>query len=100
MVSSLTEAVALPETFSLDRAYPNPFNATTNIPFSLADNQHAVPLQIYDITGKQVARLLDGQFPVGNHIVQWNADGFSSGVYFLKMDAGSFSQIQKLMFLE
>jgi len=84
----------------LSPAYPNPFNATTNIPFAVVDNQHAISLQIYDITGKLVARLVDEQFPVGNHIVQWNADGFSSGVYFLKMDAGSFSQIQKLMFLE
>jgi hypothetical protein len=43
---------------------------------------------------------MDKKLPVGNHIVQWNAGQFSSGVYFLKMDAGSFSQIQKLMFIE
>ena len=89
-----------PLIFSLSPAYPNPFNTTTTIPFAVVDNQHAISLQIYDITGKLVARLVDDKFPVGNHIVQWNADGFSSGVYFLKMDAGSFSQIQKLMFLE
>ena len=89
-----------PLIFSLSPAYPNPFNTTTTIPFAVVDNQHAISLQIYDITGKLVARLVDDKFPVGNHTVQWNADGFSSGVYFLKMDAGSFSQIQKLMFLE
>ena len=89
-----------PLIFSLSPAYPNPFNTTTTIPFAVVDNQHAISLQIYDITGKLVARLVDDKFPVGNHTVQWNADGFSSGVYFLKMDAGSFSLIQKLMFLE
>ena len=91
---------ASPLIFSLSPAYPNPFNSTTNIPFTVVDNQRAIFLDIYDITGKQVARLVDEKFPVGNHTVQWNADGFSSGVYFLKMDVGSLSQIQKLMFLE
>jgi hypothetical protein len=89
-----------PLIFSLSPAYPNPFNSTATIPFSVGNNQHAISLQIYDITGKLVARLVDEKFPVGNHTVQWNADGFSSGVYFLKMDVGSLSQIQKLMFLE
>jgi hypothetical protein len=66
----------------------------------VVDDQHIISLQIYDITGKLTARILDEKLPIGNHTVQWNTDGFSSGVYFLKMDAGSISQIQKLMFLE
>ena len=89
-----------PLIFSLSPAYPNPFNSTTTIPFSVVDDQHIISLQIYDITGKLTARILDEKLPIGNHTVQWNTDGFSSGVYFLKMDAGSISQIQKLMFLE
>jgi hypothetical protein len=89
-----------PLIFSLSPAYPNPFNATTTIPFSVVDDQHIISLQIFDITGKLTARILDEKLPIGNHTVQWNTDGFSSGVYFLKMDAGSISQIQKLMFLE
>ncbi len=89
-----------PHTFSLSPAYPNPFNATTTIRFSVIETGHATSLQIYDITGKLVERLMDKKLHVGNHIVQWNAGQFSSGVYFLKMDAGSFSQIQKLMIIE
>ena len=89
-----------PIIFSLSPAYPNPFNTTTTIPFTVIDNQHSISLQIYDITGKLIAKLIDEKFPVGNNTVQWNADGFSSGVYILKVDTGNISQIQKLMFLE
>ena len=89
-----------PIIFSLSPAYPNPFNTITTIPFTVIDNQHSISLQIYDITGKLIAKLIDEKFPVGNNTVQWNADGFSSGVYILKVDTGNISQIQKLMFLE
>ena len=61
---------------------------------------HAVSLQIYDITGTLVETLMDEKLEPGQHTVKWNGTGFSSGVYFLKLEAGSFSQVEKLMLIK
>ena len=68
-------------------------------PLHSAD-KHAVSLQIFDITGKLVGTLIDDTIDPGNHIVQWNAEGFSSGVYFLKLESGIYSQVEKLMLIK
>jgi flagellar hook assembly protein FlgD len=61
---------------------------------------HGVSIQVYDIKGKLVETLMDEQMRPGQHTVKWNATGFSSGVYFLKMEAGNFSQVEKLMLIK
>jgi len=99
MVSSLTEAVALPETFSLDRAYPNPFNPTTTLSFAIPVDA-AVSLSIYNMQGREVSTLIDKNMDVGYHSVVWNADSYSSGVYFVKMVAGEYVNTQKLMLIK
>jgi hypothetical protein len=107
MVSSLTEAVALPETFSLDRAYPNPFNPVTTLSFGIPVNSE-VMLKIYNIQGREVSTLIDGNIEAGYHSVVWNADSFSSGIYFVKMIAHSetdgvsiqYLKTQKLMLVK
>jgi hypothetical protein len=99
MVSSLTEAVALPESFSLDRAYPNPFNPTTTLSFAIPVDA-AVSLSIYNLQGREVSTLISGNMDAGYHSVVWNADSYSSGVYFVKMVAGEFVNTQKLMLVK
>jgi len=99
MVSSLTEAVALPETFSLDSAYPNPFNPTTTLSFAIPIDSE-VSLSVYNLQGREVSSLIDGNMDAGYHSVVWNADSFSSGVYFVKMVAGEFVNTQKLMLVK
>ena len=99
MVSSLTEAVTLPETFSLDRAYPNPFNPTTTLSFAIPVDSE-VSLSIYNLQGREVSTLIDGNMDAGYHSVVWNADSYSSGVYFVKMVAGEFVNTQKLMLVK
>ena len=59
-----------------------------------------VSLRIYNISGKLIETLVDEQLPPGQHTVKWNAAGLSSGVYFLKMKAGNFSQVEKLMLIK
>jgi flagellar hook assembly protein FlgD len=66
----------------------------------MVETWHAVSLQVYDITGKLVATLMDEQLGTGQHTVKWNGTRFSSGVYFLKLEAGSFSQVEKLMLIK
>jgi hypothetical protein len=99
MVSSLTEAVALPETFSLDRAYPNPFNPTTTLSFAIPVESN-VSLSIYNMQGREVSMLIDANMDAGYHSVVWNASSYSSGVYFVKMIAGEFVNTQKLMLVK
>jgi len=99
MVSSLTEAVSLPETFSLDRAYPNPFNPTTTLSFAIPVDSE-VSLSIYNLQGREVVSLINGNMDAGYHSITWNADSYSSGVYFVKMVAGEYVDTQKLMLIK
>ena len=99
MVSSLTEAVTLPEAFSLDRAYPNPFNPTTTLSFAIPIDSE-VSLSIYNLQGREVVSLINGNMDAGYHSVIWNANAYASGVYFVKMVAGDFVNTQKLMLIK
>jgi uncharacterized protein (TIGR02145 family) len=99
MVTSLSGATALPETFSLDRAYPNPFNPVTTLRFALPIETQ-VSIQIYNLQGRQVISLVDGNIGAGYHSVVWNADSHSSGVYFIKMVSGEYVKTQKLMLVK
>jgi len=86
----------LPESFSLDRAYPNPFNPTTTLRFAIPVDSK-VSLSIYNLQGREVATLIDTNMEAGYHSVVWDANSYSSGVYFVKMIAGEFINTQKLM---
>ena len=92
----------IPKAISLYPAYPNPFNPVTTIRFSLpvVETLHATSLQIYDITGKLVETLVDGAVEAGHHSISWNAGGVPSGVYFVHLESGSFSQTQKLILMK
>jgi hypothetical protein len=77
-----------PRQFSLAQNYPNPFNPTTEIEFNLSSVQ-MVKLQVYDMLGKEVATLVDGTLPPGEHKVAWDAGGRPSGVYIYTLKAGA-----------
>jgi len=98
MVSSLTEVV-LPVAFSLDRAYPNPFNPTTTLSFAIPVDSK-VTLSIYNLQGREVVSLINGNMDAGYHSLIWNANAYASGVYFVKMVAGDFVNTQKLMLIK
>ena len=89
----------LPESFSLSAAYPNPFNPVTTLRFALP-TEAQVSLTIYNLQGRQVVSLIDGNMDAGYHSVVWNADSHSSGIYFVKMIAGEYVNTQKLMLVK
>jgi len=99
MVSNLTEAVVLPESFSLDRAYPNPFNPTTTLSFAIPIDSE-VFLSVYNLQGREIVSLINGNIEAGYHSVVWDANSYASGVYFVKMVAGDFVNTQKLMLIK
>jgi hypothetical protein len=90
---------ALPTTTALHQNYPNPFNAETNVSFSLAEAGN-VSLKVYDLSGRLVTTLVDGQMDAGEHVVSWDASNVSSGVYFLMLATADFSATKTMNLLK
>lgn len=92
-------AEEIPKECSLGQNYPNPFNPVTTIRYGISDRFHVI-VGLYNMLGEQVALLVRGEKDAGYHEVTFNADGFPSGVYFYKMQAGDFIQTKKLLLLK
>jgi len=84
-----------PQVFQLEQNYPNPFNPVTTIQFALPKTGFA-SLKVFDLLGREVATLINSEIKSGSHQVIWNASGFASGVYFYRLEAGSFYSVKKL----
>lgn len=92
----LQSLIQISSTFLLKQNYPNPFNPITNIKFDLPKSTD-VRISVFDITGKEVAVLVNERLAAGTYATNWDASGFSSGVYFYKMSAGDFVETRKMM---
>jgi uncharacterized protein (DUF362 family) len=86
-----------PSDFQLCANFPNPFNPSTIIGFYLPRNEF-MTLRVYDIRGRLVETLIDGEVPSGEHRLHWNAHGLASGVYFCRMDAKNFTGTIKMLY--
>lgn len=89
----------LPNETRLMANYPNPFNPTTQIPFSLSQTG-LVKIEIFDVTGKKVATLADGQFAAGIHTLLFDAQALASGMYFAMMSTMQNIYTTKLMLIK
>lgn len=89
------DVAAVPATFGLSPNYPNPFNPETTLRYQLAEDAH-VRLSIYNLSGQEVARLVDGQVSAGTHSQRWNASEMPSGVYLVRLTAGANTAIQRI----
>ena len=97
--TGVTEQSEVPSEFAVLQNYPNPFNPTTTIRFSIPQRSH-VTLKVFDVLGREVATLVEGELNAGEHSVVFNADGLPSGVYFTQMKAGDVVQRIKIMVLK
>ncbi len=86
---------APPLALALDAAYPNPFAEATTLRFTL-DAPAAVRLEVFDVAGRRVATLAEGEHGVGTHHVTWNAEGIASGTYVARLRAGDRQQSRTL----
>ena len=88
---------SVPEEFALAQNFPNPFNPTTQISFTIAQASK-VSLEVYNLLGQRVAMLIDGQLrAAGKHEAQFQANGLASGVYFYRLTAGEKVASMKMM---
>ncbi len=107
VVTSVIEKLpGLPTQYALHQNYPNPFNPSTSIRYDLPEKS-IVTLKIYDLLGRQVITLVDGVQDAGFSVLRWNAAGFTSGVYFYRLQATSvnnhdrsFAQVRKLILIK
>jgi len=91
-----SELEALPIEYNVSQNYPNPFNPSTTISYDVPQAAF-VSLKIYDVLGKEVASLVNEHKNAGRYSVVWNATDISSGVYFYKLQAGSYAETKKLV---
>ena len=79
--------------------YPNPFNPSTNIQFELPEQSYD-RLNVYSISGQRVQTLLDRPVTGGSHMVKWEPDGLSAGLYLYLLEAGNKQLMGKMLYLK
>jgi photosystem II stability/assembly factor-like uncharacterized protein len=99
----------IPTKYSLSQNYPNPFNPTTNFQFSISNPPAGVHgtqagsqltiLKVYDVLGREVETLVNELLNPGTYNVKWDASRYSSGVYFYRLQSGSFTDIKKMVLM-
>ncbi len=89
----------VPTQFQLEQNYPNPFNPTTTIAYQLP-TAGTVSLAVYDVLGREVARLVNEMKQPGSYNALWDASSFPSGMYFYRLVAGGFVQTKRLVILK
>ena len=101
--TTAAEPNELPEGYALEQNYPNPFNPVTNIAFTLADAGQ-VSLIVYDVAGREVARLVDGHVASGTHNITWDSKAataaFASGVYFYRLQTPVGFKVRKMVLMK
>jgi len=85
--------------YSLSQNYPNPFNPTTSIQYAISSRQF-VTLKVYDVLGNEIETLINEEKSAGSYEVEFNAIGLSSGIYFYRLQAGSFIETKKMILLQ
>ncbi|MEX0720985.1 MAG: T9SS type A sorting domain-containing protein [Balneolaceae bacterium] len=88
-----------PVEYSLHQNYPNPFNPSTQIAFSLPIRSQVL-LNVYNLLGQHIAQLANESYSAGQHAINFDASGLSSGIYIYRLEAGSFVQTRKMMLMK
>src|SRR5690606_23944442 len=102
--TDVEELTVLPTAYSLSQNYPNPFNPTTQIRFALPQSG-MVELKVYDVLGREVVTLINGEHNAGTYTVEWNGKNnygaqVASGMYIYRIKSGNFVQTKKMMMLK
>jgi len=98
-LSNIDDEIVIPLEFALGQNYPNPFNAVTGIPYSLPVSG-LTKLAVFDISGREVATLIDGYVEAGRHYIAFDAVDFASGVYIVHLEACGYSARIKMVLIK
>jgi hypothetical protein len=99
LIGNENQQTSTPSAYALNQNYPNPFNPTTTITFALPKAEN-VKLVVYDILGKEVRTLVNEFRQAGNYEVPFDASGFSSGVYFYRLETPNFTETKKMLLVK
>ena len=97
--SAIANDDVLVSEYALRGAYPNPFNPSTRIEYSIVDAGH-ITVKVYDMAGRLVDQIANGWSNAGVQSVVWNASNHPSGIYFVKLEAGGVSSSQKIVLVK
>ena len=97
--SAVVNVKLIPDEFTLYQNYPNPFNPNTKIKYYIPKSSR-VQITVYDILSNEIATLVDEEKPAGSYLVQFNASNLPSGVYFYKLQTGSFTKTMKMILVK
>lgn len=102
LVTNIAEDDIIVNKFLLKQNYPNPFNPTTKIVYQIpeTENHSHVSLKVFDVLGREVAVLVNEQKSAGNYSISFDGSNLSSGIYFYKLQVGSFSQTRKMLLIK
>jgi len=89
----------IPQKFNLQQNYPNPFNPVTNIKYDLPKDVY-VKINIYDLLGREIKTLVNEFKQAGSYLISFNGTEFASGVYFYRIQAGSFIQVKRMVLIK
>ena len=90
---------SIPLSYALFNNYPNPFNPISTIKYDLPEGAR-VQIKVYNVLGKEVAKLVNEEKPAGRYEVEFNASSLASGIYFYRIQAGSFVDTKKMILLK
>jgi len=99
ILTNVEDEKQIPTEFTLEQNYPNPFNPSTKISWQSPVSSHQ-SLKVYDVLGNEVATLVNEEKPAGSYEVDFDASQLSSGIYFYKLQAGSFFETKKMLLLK
>ena len=99
ITSASVDSSLIPQSYRLSQNFPNPFNPTTKIYYSIPKS-NLVTIKIFNILGREVKTLLDEHENAGNYNVVFNASGLSSGVYFCRLQSGDFVSTKKMILIK
>ena len=102
--TDVKDDISSPDKFSLLQNFPNPFNPSTKIKYTVASpvngtERQFITLKIYDILGKEIATLVNEEKKAGSHEVEFDASSLSSGIYFYTLNAGTFKETKKMILI-
>lgn len=97
--TSILSNINIPDEYSLSQNFPNPFNPSTKLEFGIS-NLGFVSLKVYDVLGNEVKTLINENKPAGRYTVTFDGSNLSSGIYFYKLESGSFIETKRMILLK